>query len=233
MSTDAIEINFDGLVGPTHNYAGLSYGNLASQKNLNDPSHPLQAALQGLEKMRFLHDLGIVQAVLPPQDRPDVAVLRRLGFSGSDADVLATAAKENPALLASCTSASAMWAANAATVSPSSDTADGRVHFTPANLITQFHRSLEGSQTAATLRAIFADDACFAHHPPLPAAMHFSDEGAANHMRLGLAHGHRCAEVFIFGRSAYSRDAAAPARFPRPPDARSVRSPGPLARVAR
>ena len=26
----AYEVNFDGLVGPTHNYAGLSYGNVAS-----------------------------------------------------------------------------------------------------------------------------------------------------------------------------------------------------------
>ena len=27
------EINFDGIVGPSHNYAGLSLGNLAATRN--------------------------------------------------------------------------------------------------------------------------------------------------------------------------------------------------------
>ena len=27
------EVNFDGLVGPSHHYAGLSKGNIASEKN--------------------------------------------------------------------------------------------------------------------------------------------------------------------------------------------------------
>jgi len=201
MNDDTQEINFDGIVGPTHNYAGLSLGNLASQRHVNRPSNPRQAALQGLAKMKFVSDLGVKQAVLPPQDRPDVEALRRLGFCGSDAAVLERAGREAPMLLAACGSASAMWAANAATVSPSADSADGRVHFTPANLATQFHRSLESATTAVVLKAIFADQRVFAHHPPLPAGAQFADEGAANHTRLTA--GQKGLQIFAYGRGAW------------------------------
>src|SRR5579864_6593882 len=152
--SSAFEVNFDGLVGPTHNYAGLSPGNLASQRHRNTVSNPRAAALQGLAKMKFLADLGVKQAVLPPQLRPHFPTLRRAGFTGSDAEVLARAYREDPRLLAACHSASNMWAANAATVSPGADTHDRRVHFTAANLVTQFHRSTEAPATAATLREI-------------------------------------------------------------------------------
>src|SRR4051794_21126462 len=118
----AHEYNFDGLVGPTHNYAGLSYGNVASMKNKLSVSSPRQAALQGLAKMKLVAELGVKQAVLPPHERPHVYTLRKLGFSGSDADGLRSAQKTEPALLAAVSSASSMWAANAATVSPSPDT---------------------------------------------------------------------------------------------------------------
>jgi len=209
----AYEVNFDGIVGPTHNYAGLSLGNLASQRHGQTVSNPREAALQGLAKMKYLADLGLKQAVLPPQRRPDFAMLRRLGFGGSDPEVLWKASKEAPRLLAAAYSASSMWAANAATVSPSSDTADGRVHFTPANLVTQFHRSIEAPATAALLKAIFPDESAFAHHPPLPASGFLSDEGAANHTRLCADHGSAGVEIFVFGRDASSQ-AAAPARFP-------------------
>lgn len=198
----AHEVNFDGLVGPTHNYAGLSYGNVASLRNKGVASNPRAAALEGLAKMKLLADLGLRQAVLPPHERPDVGALRRLGFAGGDADVLWRAKRDAPALLAACCSASAMWAANAATVSPSADAAVGRVHFTPANLTSQFHRSLEADTTAAVLRAIFADPARFAHHPPLPAAAAFGDEGAANHVRLAPRHGEPGVELFAYGRRA-------------------------------
>ena len=208
----ASETNFDGIPGPTHNYAGLSFGNLASQAHTNRPSNPKQSALQGLAKMKFLADLGLSQAVLPPQERPDVFALRRLGFGGSDAKVLESAGR-HPTLLAACGSASAMWAANAATVSPSADTADHRVHFTPANLATQFHRSLESPTTAAVLKVIFKDESAFAHHDPLPASPHFADEGAANHTRLCRAHDQAGLEIFVFGRRALG-DQTAPARFP-------------------
>jgi len=210
----ALELNLDGLVGPTHSYAGLSYGNIASQKHRREPSNPRQAALQGLAKMKRLADLGLAQGVLPPQERPDVLALRRLGFCGDDARVLEQAGREDPVLLAACSSASGMWAANAATVSPSADTSDGRVHFTPANLLTQFHRSLEPETTAAALKAIFSDESPFCHHDPLPAAAPFSDEGAANHTRLGPSHGQVGLEIFVYGKSAFTSAQSAPARFP-------------------
>ncbi|EPN56113.1 succinylarginine dihydrolase, partial [Pseudomonas syringae pv. actinidiae ICMP 18807] len=114
----------------THNYGGLSYGNVASQSNSQQCSNPREAALQGLAKMKALMDMGFTQGVLAPQERPDVAGLRQLGFTGSDEQVIEKAARQDmPLLVASC-SASSMWVANAATVSPSADTADGRVHFT-------------------------------------------------------------------------------------------------------
>ena len=199
----ALEANFDGLVGPTHNYAGLAHGNVASQANRRKPANPRAAALQGLEKMRRLAALGLPQAVLPPQRRPDADWLRRLGFTGKDGEVIAKAAKTDPVLLAACYSASAMWTANAATVSPSADSADGRVHFTPANLSSQTHRSVEPPHTAAMLRRIFPGPR-FVHHHPLPPGRPFGDEGAANHIRLAPAHGSPGLQVFVYGYEGLS-----------------------------
>ena len=48
-------------------------------------SNPREAALQGLEKMRFVASLGVGQAVLPPHPRPSLRTLRALGFVGDDA----------------------------------------------------------------------------------------------------------------------------------------------------
>jgi len=178
------ELQFDGLVGPTHHYAGLSPGNLASQAHAGEASNPRAAALEGLAKMRRVRELGVVQAVLPPQPRPSLSLLRRLGFSGTDSDVLAAALRQAPELLHAASSASSMWAANAATVVPSSDASDGKTHFVPANLVSLLHRSIEAEDTARVLRRIFADPTCFAVHEPLPACDTLSDEGAANHTRL-------------------------------------------------
>jgi succinylarginine dihydrolase len=204
MTSDiALEANIDGLIGPTHSYAGLSPGNLASAGHKGQVSNPRAAVLEGLAKMRRLADLGIPQFVLPPQARPDLAFLRAVGFEGSDNRVLETAWKSAPALAAAACSASAMWAANAATVTPSADTADGRVHFTPANLLTNLHRSLEGGQTTRSLRRLFADRAHFTVHEPLPAQPHFADEGAANHVRLCAEHGAPGVNLFVYGRSAW------------------------------
>lgn len=201
--TNAVEANADGLVGPTHSFAGLAPGNLASEINKGDPSNPRAAVLEGLNKMRLLADLGLPQFVLPPHERPDVGFLRSLGFGGSDAMVIETAARQAPELLNTACSASPMWAANAATVTPSADAADRRVHFTPANLLTNLHRSLEGGQTARALRALFPDRARFAVHDPLPAQPHFADEGAANHVRLCADHGEAGVNLFVWGRDAY------------------------------
>lgn len=210
----AYEANFDGLVGPTHNYAGLSLGNVASLNNARNHSSPKQAAKQGLQKMKALHDLGMVQGVLAPQERPDINALRRLGFSGSDAEVMQSAASKTPEVYRAVCSASSMWTANAATVSPSADTADGKIHFTPANLTNKFHRSLEPETTGRILQAMFANPQHFAHHQHLPDNDHFGDEGAANHTRLCSDYSKNGVELFVYGRYAFDSSKPAPQRFP-------------------
>jgi succinylarginine dihydrolase len=183
------EINFDGIVGPSHNYAGLSLGNLASASHAGDVSQPRAAALQGLDKMRANLALGLAQGIFVPQPRPARDWLAELGADIESAD---------RALAANAMSASSMWAANAATVSPSPDTADGKCHLTVANLKTMPHRSHEWVATLAQLRLAFANEA-FTVHGPVPTA--FGDEGAANHMRLAPAHGEAGIEVFVYGVS--------------------------------
>lgn len=208
----AIEANFDGLVGLTHHYAGLSFGNEASTRNQHQPSNPRLAAKQGLLKMKALADRGFVQGVIPPHERPNLPLLRQLGFSGSDEQVLAQAATSSPALLSAVSSASAMWVANAATVSPSADSADGRVHFTVANLNNKFHRAMEAPQTVRLLRAIFRDPQHFTVHDALPQVALFGDEGAANHNRLGAEYGDRSLQLFVYGRD--DNGGIAPGRYP-------------------
>ena len=193
------EYNFDGLIGPTHNYAGLSFGNLASATNAGAASNPREAALQGLAKMRAAMELGLRQGFLPPHDRPHLKTLRALGFSGSDKQIIESAAATEPQLLANCYAASSMWTANAGTVAPSPDTSDGKVHFTAANLAANFHRSIEADTTARVLAHIFNNDGHFTHHSPLPGAMHFGDEGAANHGRLAQEHGSAGVHLFVYG----------------------------------
>ncbi|HYD12092.1 MAG TPA: N-succinylarginine dihydrolase [Allosphingosinicella sp.] len=184
-----VEINFDGIVGPSHNYSGLSLGNLAATANAGNIAFPREAALQGVGKMRHNLGLGLVQGVLPPHRRPNRDWLAALGTTAEAAESLRPAAF----------SASAMWAANAATVSPAPDTADARCHLTVANLRTMAHRSHEWPETLAQLRLAFADEAHFAVHEPVPAT--FGDEGAANHMRLCAGHDAPGVEVFVYGVS--------------------------------
>lgn len=208
------EVNFDGLVGPTHNYGGLAFGNLASEHNVDVASSPKAAAKQGLRKMKAVHDLGVVQAVLPPQDRPAIHVLRALGFRGRDDEILRKARAEAPRLLVACSSASSMWAANAATVAPSADSNDRKVHFTPANLRSNLHRAIETPQTAHTLRAIFADPLHFTHHDSLPGSEGLGDEGAANHTRLCGHHEGPGVHLFVFGSHGFEHDSARPVLYP-------------------
>lgn len=184
-----VEINFDGIVGPSHNYAGLSLGNIASASNAGDTSYPRAAALQGLGKMRHNLALGLTQGFLLPLPRPNAAFLSAIGADGS----------EDRRLLAAAWSASSMWTANAATVSPGPDTADGRCHLTAANLVTMPHRSQEWPDTVKQLRVAFADAAHFTVHDAVPAC--FGDEGAANHMRMGTGHGAPGIEIFVYGKS--------------------------------
>jgi succinylarginine dihydrolase len=185
-----VEINFDGIIGPSHNYAGLSLGNLASARNAGKISQPRAAALQGIEKMRANIQLGLQQGVLLPQQRPDTLWLSALGTTAQDA---------SPSLLANAMSASSMWSANAATVSPAPDTADSRCHLTVANLLTMPHRSHEYPATLAQLQKAFADTDNFAVHGPVPPP--FGDEGAANFMRLAATHTARGVEIFVYGNS--------------------------------
>jgi succinylarginine dihydrolase len=184
-----VEINFDGIVGPTHNYAGLSVGNLAAAAHAGEVSYPRAAALQGLEKMRGNMALGLAQGFFVPLPRPNQAWL----------EALAMDAATDAALVAGAWSASSMWTANAATVSPAPDTADKRCHLTAANLVTMPHRAHEWPDTLKQLKLAFADDAHFAVHGPVPPC--FGDEGAANHMRLTAAHGEPGLEIFVYGRS--------------------------------
>jgi len=214
-----LEANFDGLVGPTHNYAGLSYGNVASTGNAGTTSRPRAAALQGLAKMRRIMALGVPQGVLPPHERPHIPTLRALGFSGSDAGIIAAAHKADPTLLAQVSSASAMWTANAATVAPAADTADLRTHLLTANLVSMFHRSIEPPTTARTLAAVFANPARFTVHAPLPATPAMGDEGAANHTRLyddtlRAPSDAPALHLFVYGASSADRRAPRPARYP-------------------
>lgn len=184
------EINFDGIIGPSHNYAGLSFGNVASMKHGGQVSQPRAAALQGIDKMRANLALGLAQGIFVPHARPNRGWLSQLG---------ATIEQCEPALAANAMSASAMWAANAATVSPAADTSDGRCHLTVANLRTMPHRSHEWPGTLAQLRLAFANRSAFEVHGPIPPA--FGDEGAANHMRLAPSHGKQGIELFVYGVS--------------------------------
>lgn len=204
MTSISYEINFDGLVGMTHFYGGMSLGNLASVSHEGLISNPRQAALQGLLKMKFLSSLGIKQAVFPPHERPYIPALRASGFNGTPQEVISQVAKTNPELLFQSCSSAGMWTANAATVSPSIDSSDTHVHFTPANLATFFHRSIETEMTAKVLKAIFPNPIFFQHHPPLPSNQVLFDEGAANQIRFCRNYQSRGVELFVYGKSTYS-----------------------------
>lgn len=204
------ELNMDGLVGPTHHYAGLSAGNIASTSNALSPSNPQAAARQGLEKMRLLHNMGLQQGLLPPHQRPNLDMLYQLGFTGSPTEQIIKASKTAPELLSACYSASSMWSANAATVSASSDTQDHKVHFTAANLVSNLHRHQEADFSKKLLQFIFANPNHFNHHPVLPRSSVTGDEGAANHNRLCKSHADAGINLFVFGKKALGSSAAQP-----------------------
>ncbi|MDF1678658.1 MAG: N-succinylarginine dihydrolase [Legionellaceae bacterium] len=207
------ELNLDGLVGPTHHYAGLAFGNKASMRHADTQSNPRDAALQGLKKMRLLHELGLKQAVLPPQLRPNLQFLHTLGFTGSVSYQLEQAKKHHPRALSAAFSASSMWCANAATVTPSSDTTDKRVHFTAANLVHHLHRHQEADTNKVMLETIFSNNAHFVHHDVLPKTPDYNDEGAANHNRFAKTHVSSGIHLFVYGREASKIDAP-PTHFP-------------------
>ncbi len=199
------EVIFIGLPGCTHHYGGLSSDNVASAANRGSISSPKEAALQVLGLMRLLLSLGIRVGVLPPQLRPHMPLLR-LHFEGEDEEVIRQASHAAQALLEKASSASAMWVANAATISPACDTGDGKLHITAANLFTNLHRRIEADDTYHVLDAIFKHVPDCAVHAPLSAAAGLHDEGAANHMRLAPTHDAKGLHVFVFGANGSTRD---------------------------
>lgn len=199
---DRVELNLDGLPGPTHNFAGLAHGNLASARHRFATSRPKEAALQALDKMKLVNRLGQPVGVAPPQLRPDLNALRKVGFGGPVDRMLQAAQRTAPELFCGVYSSSAMWTANAATVSGAENCKDGKVHLTPANLISQFHRSLETNWTERFLRHVFADDR-FVIHEPLPSSVSLRDEGAANHLSFKTDDG--SLEVFVYGSEATNK----------------------------
>lgn len=214
MNPNSYELNFDGIVGPTHNYSGLSYGNIASMQNQNTISNPKQAALQGLEKMKFMASLGVKQAILPPHERPHIPTLRMVGFEGVDRNIPEKVFKVSPELLYTYSSASSMWAANAAIVSPSVDSSDGKVHFTPANLTSNPHRAIEAATTAKILKAIFPSTAYFVHHHPLPSGKLFADDGSANHSRFCTDYTKQGIQLFVYGAEILKDSGEGQKKFP-------------------
>lgn len=206
------EISLEGLPGPTHHFGGLAKGDLASMTHKDYISYPKKAAIQCLEKMRVLDKLGIKQIIYPPALRPDLAFLHQLGFSGTAEELVQQVFVENASLLSAVFSASSMWVANAATLTPSLDTADNKCHITPANLVTNLHRTLEVPHHTHILKKIFVGDG-FVHHPALPAQVNFADEGAANSMRLAKSHNEPGIHVFVYDRTGHADDK--PSYFPK------------------
>lgn len=211
MSAPLIEVQFDGLPGPTHHFGGLSQGNLASQAHAGFRSRPRAAARQSLAKMHRLLDLGAVQALLPPLPRPDLDLLRASGFTGDDRAVLIAASAQDPQLLRRSASSAFMWTANAATVIPSTDSGDGRCHIVPANLVAMPHRAREAVGRTDQFRRIFRDPQQVVVHDALSSLAALGDEGAANHTRLHAA-GAPALHLFVHGRAADGADQ--PHRFP-------------------
>lgn len=197
------EINFDCLAGPTHHFGGLSLGNLASAKSKAQLSFPKLAALEGLRKMKILHERGFLQAILPPHPRPFMPALERIGFSLNNPLAAQELLEKNTALFSLCSSSAFMWSANAATFSPSIDSLDKKAHITPANLVSMFHRSLEADYSYKLFKRIFFDESKFMVHKPLPPHDLLSDEGAANHSRLAPTHAHSGLQLFVYGKESF------------------------------
>ena len=192
-----IEVQVDRLVGPTHHFGGLGVGNLASQESSGETSNPAAAALQGLDKMRRVAQLGVPQLVLPPQPSPDLSLLTSHGFGDDEATALRRAADEAPEILSAATTCSAMWTANAATVTPGPDGALPSTQVSIANLSASLHRSIESEQTSADLRAALGDTCAI--NDAFGGGAPMRDEGAANHMRLSTFEDKPSVNVLVYG----------------------------------
>ncbi len=214
-----IEANIDALVGPTHHYGGLGVGNVASLEHAGQVSNPREAALEGLQKASLIAGLGVPQFVWLPPIRPRFDLLENLGYHiqtstpGQLQQALERIRHESPRALSAAFSSAFMWAANAGTFSPAFDTNDGQNHFTPANLISSWHRGFEAEERAADLNKMFAPPASCVMHAPLAPILPLRDEGAANHMRLCAPAGGVGFNVFVYG--AQEGQSSASTLFPR------------------
>ncbi len=205
MTAQNIEINIDGMIGPTHHFGGMGVGNLASLASRNQVSSPLKAALEGLAKMEVLAGMGVEQYYLPPLERPNWRWLASIGFPGDHGDALRRCFDEEPSLLSAAYSSAFMWTANAATVAPASDTLDGNLHLIPANLCSSLHRGHEAVERRDQLQEMFYPVPNAQVHDPLPSVCALRDEGAANHMRLTNLDGQDAIHVFVYGASNDAR----------------------------
>lgn len=193
------EFNIDGLIGPTHHFGGLGIGNIASESNRSRLSHPRRAALEGLSKMRKLHELGIPQFFLPPPKRPNGAWLRSIGFDQSNPDDWKRCFDCFPTVFSSALSSSFMWMANAACVSAGVDSSDGKNRVVVANLAASLHRGQEREERFAQLASMFRHSGETEVVRGLPGLTPLRDEGAANIMRLWNAQRDQGIYVFVFG----------------------------------
>jgi succinylarginine dihydrolase len=201
MTQTYFETQFDGLIGPSHNYSGLSFGNVASTSNEGDVSKPRLAALQGLQKMEFVSNLGVYQFILPPPIRPNLHYARKMGLDLLDIATYQDLTPLKMELVRACWSASSMWAANAATISPQLHSSDAKLHITPANLASGLHRSQEANERYQLLKNIFASVQNVMVHDALPACTNMTDEGAANHMHLASSQSDVGVEIFVYGKA--------------------------------
>ncbi|MEM8732572.1 MAG: N-succinylarginine dihydrolase [Planctomycetota bacterium] len=221
-----IEANIDALVGPTHHFGGMGVGNVASHASASQPSHPKQAALEGLSKAEMVAKLGVPQFIWLPPLRPEASFFSRLGFGRAGADKqevagaeLHAALAEERRVLSAAFSSAFMWAANAGTFTPDVDSSDARHHFTPANLISSWHRAFEAPERQLQAESLFGRLPSAVVHDPLPPIVPLRDEGAANHMRLSTQDGMSAIHVFVHGSSVESEAKAQ--FFPRHTDAAS------------
>ena len=184
-----VEIQIDGVIGPTHHFGGLGVGNVASQRSQWRTSHPRSAALEGLAKMEQVAALGVPQFFLPPLVRPDWQFLEQHGYRGERSDILKRCSDENPKLLSAAYSSSFMWTANAATTASGLDTRDGCSHAVIANLCASIHRGIEARGRWLQFKSWTEGIPQVEIHHPLKVDTELRDEGAANHMRLCGASG--------------------------------------------
>ncbi len=213
--SDVIEVNIDSLPGPTHHFGGLGVGNLASLEHRGKASSPRAAALQSLDKAQRVSDTGTPQFLWLPPVRPNLNLLRMVGFEGSESEVVARAGEESPELLSAAFSGAFLWTANAGTITSAMDSSDQRYHFTPANLISSLHRFTETAERGVAMQNMFSSQSSqrassqirssLVSHSALPCIVPLRDEGAANHMRLSDATGNNAINVFVYGAEAFER----------------------------